>query len=115
MGVVGKRRSRYLATNRPAGEPKETTRLGCHLERRLSSRSAKAFSISGWSKRAMSRETSSRSTCVPISLMRVVSKEVEWVVKGGALLPNELTTRTRGGRGGSAASARVVVQRRQTR
>ncbi len=56
----------------------------------------------------MSNDTSSRSTCVPISRVNVVSKAVEWVVNGGALLPKELTTRTRGGWAVSAAWARVA-------
>src|SRR3954466_11772074 len=107
-GVRGKRRARYWATNRPAGEPNDTTRSGFHVESRLRSGSATESSMGGCPERATSSDTSSRSTCVPISRVSVVSKAVEWVVNGGARLPNELTISTGGGWGASAARARLA-------
>src|SRR5438309_1306413 len=53
----------------------------------------------------MSRDTSSRVICSPIFATSSLSKDVEWMVNGGAALPNEFTMRTRFG---SAAVALLV-------
>src|SRR3982751_5313007 len=56
-----------------------------------------ASCVSRSSKRAMSRDTSSRVMFSPIFATSSLSKDVEWMVNGGAALPNELTMRTRFG------------------
>ncbi len=106
--------SRNFATNLPAGDPIGTTRSGCHFDIRFPRNSANASSMSGCAYRAMSSDTSSRSTAVPNSRLIVDSNAVECVVNGGALLPNECTINTRRGRSPSAPHAPVVAPARNS-